>query len=47
MHLLTFLNYIIFNKDGQRNIVWNEFMTNFRRHQSQRWAYLKQRNESV
>lgn len=43
MNLLQFLNYVIFNKDGQRQVVWNAFVDNFRRHQSERWAYLKER----
>lgn len=43
MNIFEFLNYIIFNKDGQRQIVWNEFTQHFTNLQDVRWAGLRQR----
>lgn len=37
MNLLTFLNYIIFNKDNNRTIVWEEFKQHFFNLQQSRW----------
>jgi hypothetical protein len=43
MNFFQFLNYVIFNKDGQRQVVWNEFKRHFADLQIERWAYLNER----
>jgi hypothetical protein len=43
MNILQFLNYLIFNKDQQRSVVWNEFKKHFDELQTKRWENFRNR----
>lgn len=43
MNIFQFLNYIIFNKDGHREEVINQFKKHFSDLQTERWRYLRER----
>jgi hypothetical protein len=43
MNILQFISYTVFNKDGKRNEVWNEFLNQFKQLQDARWESFRNR----
>lgn len=47
MNIIKFLQYVIFNKDGQRTTVLDEYRKHFKELQEKRWDSYNKRMQSV